>query len=65
MSYCLSATRSGPGIRECSCERLRVRWCAQCQQWICRLLFDLHECYQGTPLYGRERAIRRQESEQA
>jgi hypothetical protein len=35
----------------CSCWKLRVRWCEQCQQWICRMVFRSHGCQVNDPYY--------------
>ncbi len=56
MTYCFSRE-----LGSCSCLRLRVRWCSSCQQWVCRMLVDLHACERGTPLFGMERLIRKQQ----
>lgn len=58
MTYCFTK-----GLRECYCLKLRVRWCPQCERWICRMLFDIHPCYKGTQLYGREQRMRRSQKE--
>ena len=59
MSLCITA-RDGHDF--CCCLKARTRFCQHCQRWICRAQFDIHACYVGTPLYGREQSARRQEA---
>lgn len=29
---------------QCFCLKLRVKWCAECQRWVCRMAYRGHRC---------------------